>query len=85
MITLTKEQAKHYDSIKWLLFGPRACGRTHLMATLFVERAFYDTLNRVYVFDHERSHHSYNHHPFQMIQNVFNDSGYEPLASMSSS
>ena len=34
---LSKEQIKHYESIKWLLdpIGPRGMGKTQLMAMVF--------------------------------------------------
>jgi hypothetical protein len=51
-IELSKEQAKHYESIKWLISeGQRGSGRTYLMALAFVEKSIYEG-GWVRIFDH---------------------------------
>lgn len=38
--TLPEQQAKHYETVKWLVNdGPRGSGRTFLLALAFVEKA----------------------------------------------
>jgi len=48
---LTESQAVHYESIRWLLdpMGPRAVGKTHLMALAFIQHSlYYGTWVRIY-------------------------------------
>jgi hypothetical protein len=52
MITLTEEQKKHYESIKWLISGPLATGRTTLLAWAFIEHAIDHPEEKIRIFDH---------------------------------
>ena len=52
-ITLTEEQHKHYETVRWLLGdGHVASGRTTVMAYVFLEKAFDNLGIPVFVFDH---------------------------------
>lgn len=52
-ITLTKEQMIHYRSIMWLISeGPRASGRTYLLAIAYISKAMMNPNMRVSVKDH---------------------------------
>jgi len=71
---LTKEQRKHYASVKWLLGeGPCGTGKTTLMALVFIEKALSNLDNRIYVFDHHQSGNTgYTiHYLFSTISDMF--------------
>ncbi len=38
-LNLTQEQAEHLYSVKWLLSGPRGCGKSYVVATALVLHA----------------------------------------------
>jgi hypothetical protein len=50
-IKLTKEQNKHYESIKWLFSGARGSGRTTLLAYALIENVLEARCQRR-IFDH---------------------------------
>ena len=52
VLNISKLQTKHHDSVKWLLMGARASGRSHLMAIVFIEKAIQELGNWIEVFDH---------------------------------
>lgn len=53
MIQLTQKQAERYDTVRWLVNeGPRASGRTTLLALAFLEKAYHNQDSWVRVFDH---------------------------------
>lgn len=60
-IKLTKEQLKHFESIRWLIQdGPLRVGKTFLMCVIFLEKAMKNNGQNIYIFDHNpASHHSY--------------------------
>lgn len=49
---LTDEQYSHFESAKWLYFGPRAVGRTRVLASVFIDYALHHMGKRVYIVDH---------------------------------
>jgi len=53
-ISLTKEQAKHFESIQWLTnpMGPRGSGRTYLLALSFIVHSL-NFRTWVIIYDHE--------------------------------
>ena len=55
MINLTEEQKKHYESIKWLISGPLATGRTTLLAWAFIEHAVENPEESIKIYDHIRN------------------------------
>lgn len=58
-IILTEEQKEKYEAIRWLLAdGPRAQGKSLLMAMAFIDRAGSRLGEWVPIFDHFRHHHA---------------------------
>lgn len=55
-IRLTPLQSKHVDSLRWLMGGGRATGRTFLLAWVALEYACGHPLERVAVRDHFPTH-----------------------------
>lgn len=51
---LTDEQYSHFESAKWLYFGPRAVGRTHVIACAIIDYAIHHQGEWVDIFDHHR-------------------------------
>lgn len=52
-IKLSKLQQEYYPAIKWLINdGPRASGRTTLLAVAFLEKAVETPGRKILVFDH---------------------------------
>ncbi len=49
---ITPAQEKHYNSIRWLLFGARGSGRTWLLAKVYVEYALEHECEVVHFHDH---------------------------------
>lgn len=52
MLKLTKEQLQHLKSLNWLIDGPRATGRTTVLAHAFIAKAIRHPGEYVRVFDH---------------------------------
>jgi len=50
---LTPEQQKHLDSIRWLINGPRASGKTTVLAIALLEKAEIESDMKVSIFDHD--------------------------------
>lgn len=56
MITLTEQQEKHLDTVRWLISdGNRASGRTYILSVAYLEKAFKNIGMKIVVSDHFRS------------------------------
>lgn len=53
---LTKEQKKHLKSIQWLLSGPRACGKTFLLAIAIIEQCKNQEGIKFRILNHNNNH-----------------------------
>ena len=71
---LSKEQAKHLDSLRWLFGeGPRCSGRTYLLACVLIEQAI-ETDRDIKLLDHHwvlHGHPNNNEHMWNEIIKVF--------------
>ena len=71
---LTPEQIKHFDSVMWLLFGPRCSGRTYLIAIVTIYEALKREGQKVYVNDHYSGEVS-KKHLIDMINDIVEKRG----------
>ena len=70
-IKLTKEQKKYLKAIQWLYNGPRASGRTTLLAYVLIGMVI-ETGQDMRIVDHYPSVHS-DRHLAEMIQHLIED------------
>ena len=71
MIELTEEQLKHFESIKWLIGGPLACGKSTVLAMAFIDYAMKNPGQRVLLFDHEKLYGPYdNRNMLNCVENL---------------
>ena len=54
---LTPTQDKHAPSIRWLLNGPRGCGKTFLLQAIMIEKGMKELGQWQSVFDHSFNDH----------------------------
>jgi hypothetical protein len=79
-VELSKEQKKHYKSIKWLLTGvPWRAGRSYLMAVIFIEMAFHSPNEWICIYDHNPHRQSiyFLVHQIEAILDRNRNIGYE--------
>jgi len=68
---LDPSQYEKYETVKWLIGGPRASGRTYLLALAFVHKSINTDLP-VTVFDHSQNcgHTYYIKHIFRQVCDI---------------